>query len=79
MRELLHLGPRELRRDRHDDMQPLAAGRLQERAELHAFDDRARHLGCPHELLPGKIFVGIEIERDAIGVLHIGHARAPGV
>src|ERR1051325_2172539 len=42
--ELLDLGPAELGRDRDDDVQPLAARRLEKAAQLERLDDGSRHL-----------------------------------
>ena len=60
-------------------MESLAAGGFQETAQLERLDDGARHLGGAHEITPREVFVRIEIERDAVGMLHVGAGRAPGV
>ena len=77
--EFLDLVPAELRRERHDDMQPLAAGGLGEAFEPDAGERRA-HLDCRcGHLAPWQALIGVEIEGDAVRGFQPLRRRAPRV
>ena len=77
--EGLDLIPAELRLQRHDHMQPLAAGGLGEALQAdrrQGFADAECGLGYPR---PRQTLVRVEIEGDPVGGLQSRGCRAPGV
>src|SRR5205823_4089257 len=76
-RKRFHLVPVVARRNRHDEVQTLATGRLEKPVEIEAFEQPARELASVTQRRPFERGVGIEVERDAIGSVETRKAYAP--
>ena len=68
-----------LRLDGNDDVEAFASGGLEEAFEAEALELLADFGGAGGECVPGDGGVGVEVDDDAVGVLEIVVARAPGV
>src|SRR6185437_4779725 len=75
----MHLLPAELRSDRHDDVQTLAARCLDEGNQSLSLEHAANMDGCFDNLPPAYALAGIEVEDDAVRLFEMLAVRAPGV
>ncbi|PYE13863.1 hypothetical protein C7410_14211 [Paraburkholderia silvatlantica] len=77
--ERLGVVPASLRRERHDDMQPLAAARFAERFEPEFRKQGARGLRRLDHAVPAQRRIGVQVEHDPIGPLDVVDTGIPGV
>src|SRR6185312_17024765 len=76
-RELARFDPAMAACNRHDEVQALPAGCLDEPAQLETIEECTDVLGGLMHRRPGQRGVRVEIEDDAIGPLESWKARAP--
>ena len=77
--ELLDDGPVVVGLDGDDDVQALASGGLEKTFEAEALELVADFGGAGGERGPGDGGVGVEVDDEAVGVLEVVVARAPGM
>jgi hypothetical protein len=71
--------PIRLRAERHDHVQPLAAGRAAERCKAKMPQPVPDLMSRFDNVRPGHAFAGVEIEHELIGAGRVRLGRAPGV